>query len=136
MIPAGDHPEYPSGSSAIYSAFAQAADNWFLDVFGVEEASKKTGLVTFTVPAAKFYWTDGPSEDVTLSYNNLNEWVEELPKSRVYAGVHFMDAGVAGVVLGKEIGDACSIMLKRLKEGNMTATYTSKDRKKISPFNN
>jgi len=48
-----------------------------------------------------------------------------------------MAAGIAGVVLvGKKVGDACIIMLKRLKEENMTATYTSKDRKKISPFNN
>ena len=26
-IPAGDHPEYPSGSSTIYSAFVQAGDD-------------------------------------------------------------------------------------------------------------
>jgi hypothetical protein len=134
MIPGGDHPEYPSGSSAIYSAFAKAADNWFLDVFGFEEASKKTDKLTFTVPASKFYWTDGPSVDVTLEYENLNEWIEELPKSRVYAGVHFMDAGVAGLALGKKVGDACSIMLEKLREGNMSATYTNKDRQKISPF--
>merc|ERR1740139_1803602 len=65
------------------AGFAKAADNWFLDVFGVKEASMKTGKLTFTIPASKFYWTDGPSEDITLEYENLDEWIEELPKSRV-----------------------------------------------------
>ena len=134
MIPFGDHPEYPSGSAAIYSAFAKAADNWFLDKFGVDEASKKTGKLTFTIPASKFYWTDGPSQDITLEYENLDEWIEEIPKSRVYGGVHFMDAGTAGLALGKKVGDACSILLRRLKEGDMTATYTYEGRQKANPF--
>ncbi len=135
MIPAGDHPEYPSGSSTIYSAFAQAADNWFYDNFGIEEASKKTGKLTFTVPASKFYWQDGPSQDVTLEYEHLNAWIEELPLSRVYGGVHFLDSGVAGLNLGKEVGHSCSRLLKRLKEGDMNATYTYANREAINPFN-
>jgi len=134
ISPSGDHPEYPSASAAIYAAFAKAADNWFLDVFGVKEASMKTGKLTFTIPASKFYWTDGPSEDITLEYENLDEWIEELPKSRVYGGVHFMDAGIAGLALGKKVGDACSLMLGKLREGNMTATYTYEDRQKVNPF--
>ncbi len=135
MIPSGDHPEYPSGSSAIYSAFAQAADDWIFDKFGMEEASKKTGPLTFTVPASKFYWTDGPTADVTLEYTNLNEWIEELPLSRVYAGVHFMDAGNAGVALGKEVGHACTRLLDRLVAGDMSATYPYENREPINPFN-
>jgi hypothetical protein len=134
MIPDGDHPEYPSGSSTIYTAFAQAADNWFLENFGLEDASKKTGKLTFTVPASKFYWQDGPSQDVTLEYENLNEWIEELPLSRVYGGVHFLDSGEAGLALGKEVGNSCSNLLKRLKEGDMTATYTSPTRQPINAF--
>ena len=135
MIPSANHPEYPSGSSAIYSAFAQAADNWFYDIFGLEEASKHTGPLTFNVPASKFYWTDGPSEDITLEYENLNEWIEELPLSRVYGGVHFLDAGLAGVALGKEVGHACSRLLKRLREGDMSATYPHEHREAINAFN-
>lgn len=117
--PSGDHPEYPSSSCAIFKAFAQATDDWFYDVFGFEKASKRTVPLTFTVPASKFYWTDGPSEDVTLEYENLNEWVEEIPLAMMYGGVHFLDAGTAGLVLGKEVGHACSRLLKRLKDGDM-----------------
>ncbi len=135
MIPAGDHPEYPSGSSAIYSAFAQAADDWFLEKFGYAEASKNTGKVTFTIPADGFYWLDGPSEDIVLEYDNLNDWIEELPKSRVYGGVHFMEAGNAGVALGKKVGNACSRMLSRLNAGDMEATYPFAGRESINAFN-
>lgn len=135
LIPAGDHPEYPSGSSAIYTAFAQAGDDWFLERFGFADASANTGPLSFTVPASKFYWTDGPSEDVTLEYANLSEWIEELPRSRVYGGVHFMDAGNAGLALGRKVGNACSRMLARLNTGDYGATYTNPAREAIGAFN-
>lgn len=135
MIPAGDHPEYLSGSSAIYSAFAQAADDWFMDKFGFSEALNNTGTVKFTIPADGFYWQDGPSEDITLEYSSLNDWIEELPKSRVYGGVHFMDAGNAGVTLGKKVGNACFRLLTRLNDGDMNATYPFSGREKINAFN-
>ena len=44
---------------------------------------------------------------------------------RVYGGVHFIEAGEAGLALGKEVGHACSDLLKRLLDGgDMTATPT------------
>ena len=135
MIAAGDHPEYPSGSSTIYTAFVQAGDNWFKNRLGVENASNKTGPLTFTIPAGKFYWTDGPASEITLEYENLMEWVQELPKSRVYGGVHFMEAGEAGLALGEKVGNACSVLLERLLDGDMNATYTSPNRETINPFN-
>eukprot|EP00573_Skeletonema_grethae_P003803 CAMPEP_0201696842 /NCGR_PEP_ID=MMETSP0578-20130828/8360_1 /ASSEMBLY_ACC=CAM_ASM_000663 /TAXON_ID=267565 /ORGANISM="Skeletonema grethea, Strain CCMP 1804" /LENGTH=106 /DNA_ID=CAMNT_0048182873 /DNA_START=88 /DNA_END=408 /DNA_ORIENTATION=- len=58
LIPAGDHPEYPSGSSTIYIAFVQAGDDWFKKRLGFENASSNTGPLSFTIPAGKFYWTD------------------------------------------------------------------------------
>ena len=135
LIPAGDHSEYPSGSSAIYTAFAQAADDWFLDKFNITNASQLTGPLSFTIPAGKFYWSEGPTNEITLEYEHLKEWIEELPKSRVYGGVHFLEAGDAGLALGKKVGHACSRLLKRLNEGDMTATYTYPGRQAINPFN-
>ena len=128
---------YPSGSSTIYTAFAQAADDWFLDKLGsITNASSKTGQLSFTTSAGKFYWTDGPMESITLEYANLKEWIDELHKSRVYGGVHFMDAGNAGLALGKKVGHACSSLLNRLNAGDLTATYTHPGREAISSFNN
>ena len=127
---------YPSGSSTIYTAFAQAADDWFLDKLGITNASSKTGQLSFTIPIGKFYWMDGPIEDITLEYANLKEWIDELPISRVYGGVHFMDAGNAGLALGKKVGHACSSLLNRLTAGDLTATYTHPGREAINPFNN
>ena len=132
---AAEAPEYPSGSCAIYSAFAQAADDWFMYTFELEDASKKTGPLSFTVPASHFYWSNGPKSDVTLEYENLNEWVEECPVSRIYGGVHFMEAGIAGITIGKEVGHACTRLLKTLKDGDMTsATYLAATRESISAF--
>lgn len=135
LIPPGDHPEYPSGSSAIYTAFAQAADDWFVDKFNLANASSQTGPLSFTIPAGKFYWSTGPSSSITIEYGSLKEWIEELPKSRVYSGSHFIEAGNAGLALGKKVGHACSRLLKRLNAGDMNATYTSSFREAINPFN-
>lgn len=63
------------------------------------------------------------------------EWVKELPKSRIYGGVHFVDAGEAGLALGKDVGHACSALLKRLLDGDMTATYSYDGRDSINSFN-
>ena len=65
----------------------------------------------------------------------LNEWVEEILKSRVYGGVHFMEAGNAGLLLGKKVGNTCSWMLSRLNDGDMEATYPFAGRERINPFN-
>ena len=81
-----------------------------------------------------FYWTDGPENDVTLEYENLNEWIDECPLSRVYGGVHFMEAGIAGLAIGKEVGHACTRLLSRLKDGDMRATYPAATRESISAF--
>ena len=70
-----------------------------------------------------------------MEYDSLREWVEELPKSRVYGGVHFVDAGDAGVALGKEVGHACTRLLDRLNAGDYNATYTFPGREQIDPFN-
>lgn len=135
MIPSGDHPEYPSGSCAIYSAFAQAADDWFELRLNTADASQKTGTLEFTVPASHFYWTDGPNMDVTLEYSNLKEWLDELPLSRIYGGVHWRESGEVGIELGKKVGNACTRLLTRLRDGDTAATYPAAGRKAISPFN-
>ena len=101
----------------------------------MENASSKTGTLKFTIPKDGFYWSQGPFEEVTLEYASLADWVDELPKSRIYGGVHFMEAGEAGVSLGKAVGHACTRLLTRLKAGDYNATYTYPGREAINPFN-
>ena len=97
----------------------------FPDVFTAEgsgRASANTGPVSITFPKNKFYWQSGPSEDVVLEYESLDAWVQELPMSRVWAGVHFKEAGEAGLELGYKVGDACSMLHERLQGGDALAT--------------
>ena len=108
MIPPGDHSEYPSGSAVIYTAFAVSGDDWFKAKFGLEDASKNTGPLKFTIPAGKFYWLDGPKEDITLEFESLQDWIDQLPASRVYGGVHWYESGDAGIALGEKVGHACT----------------------------
>ena len=135
-IPPGDHPEYPSGSAIIYTAFAQSGDNWFRDVLNFENASDNTGPLEFTVPKDGFYWTDAkPEMDIKLKFNNLTDWIDHLTIARVYAGVHFHEAGEAGINLGRKVGDACTRMYNRMREGDMRATYPYENRKVVKTFN-
>lgn len=136
LIADGDHPEFPSGSCAVYKAFAVAGDEWFQSRLNFSDASKNTGPLTFTVPAGKFYWNDGPEADVTLRFDSLDHWVSRLPLARVYAGVHWEESGDAGLGIGEKVGAACSRLLSRLRDGDMTATYTSASREPVNAFNN
>jgi len=78
MIPVGDHPEYPSGSSAIYTAFAQAVDDWFLDKFNLTDALKSTGPLTFTVPHPS---STGLMAPLKMSLWNTKNWMNGLKNS-------------------------------------------------------
>jgi len=141
MIPAGDHPEFPSGSMVIYNGFVVAGDHWFAKHFPESysmadgsKASQDTGALSLEIPAGAFYWTDGPTADVTVEYESLDAWVQELPMARVWAGVHFQEAGDAGLLLGATVGEACFNIQEKLKAGNMTATYTYSGRQDVSRF--
>ena len=46
-----------------------------------------------------------------------------------------MEAGNAGVALGKKVGHACSRLLSRLNDGDVEATYPFVGREKINAFN-
>lgn len=142
MIPAGDHPEFPAGSAVIFNGFVAAGDHWFAKHFpsmysmvNGKKASQDTGHISLTIPKGSFYWTNGPAADVLVGYDSLDAWVKELPKARVWAGVHFQEAGDAGLALGAKVGEACFNIQEKLKAGNMAATYTWSGRKQISRFN-
>jgi len=141
MIPAGDHPEFPSSSMVIYKGFVEAGDRWFAKHFpgsyslaDGSRASQDTGTLYLEFPAGAFYWTEGPATGVMLEYPSLDAWVKELPMARVWAGVHFQEAGDAGLLLGAKVGEACFNIQERLKEGDMTATYTYSGRQDVSRF--
>lgn len=139
----GDHPEYISGSSVIYSGFVTAADHWFAHNFPAnftmvdgQKFSDKTGEVSLTFPKNSWDWSMGPAEELTVKYPSLWAWVEDLPTARMYGGVHFREAGVEGVKLGKKVGKQCFDIMQRLKQGDMTATWPWPGRQPVGAFAN
>ena len=42
-----------------------------------------------TMPAGKWYWNEGPEEDVTVTWANVDEYISAVDQARVYAGVHW-----------------------------------------------
>lgn len=91
-----DHPEYPSGSSSIITAYAEAA-KLFLgsDEIPIEvPAPKGSSLVEPGIT---------PAEDLTLRFNTWTEFSDAARQSRVWSGVHFPASTQEGAEFGKEV---------------------------------
>ena len=96
-FPTPPFPEYTSGHSAFSSAGA-AALRLFTgsDVFGGSYTQKaKTLRIDSTLPA----------QDLTLTWPTFTAAAEEAGVSRIYGGIHFDDGNVAGLELGRKVGE-------------------------------
>ncbi|MDT0306367.1 vanadium-dependent haloperoxidase [Streptomyces sp. DSM 44917] len=94
----GDHPEYPSGSTTLATAQAQASRR-FLD-------SEELGWV-LRVERGSSLVEPGrtPATDLELRWDTWNAYVEDCGLSRTWGGVHFLSAVEASWALGPRIGD-------------------------------
>lgn len=101
-----DHPEYPSGSSALCHAHATAATLYM--------GTNELGWAV-PAPAGSSVIEPGitPATDLTLGpWATWDEFAEECGLSRLWAGVHFMDAITAGAAIGEVVGtDAYDFLL-------------------------
>lgn len=92
-----DHPEYPSGSSAFCSAHAQAS-RLYLD----------TDELNWTVsaPAGSSVVEPGvtPAQDLVLQWATWTDFAEDCGLSRLWGGVHFLDAIEASRPIGNAVG--------------------------------
>ena len=110
-----DHPEYPSGSSAFCAAHAQAARRFLGD---------DTLNWAVPVPMGSSTVEPGitPATDIVLGpWATWTEWEEECGLSRLWGGVHFLDAIAAGKPIGREIGELAYQFVKRHIDGNAPA---------------
>ena len=96
-FPTPPFPEYTSGHSA-FSAAGAAALRLFTgsDAFG--------GSYT---QAARTLRVDSklPAQDLTLTWPTFTAAAEEAGVSRIYGGIHFDDGNVAGLELGRKVGE-------------------------------
>lgn len=88
--------EFPSGHSTYSAAAAEILKDFTgSDVFGGSA----------TIKAGSFKIEDGPSNDITLSWQNFSDAAEEAGISRRYGGIHFEDGDLTGRQLGRLIAD-------------------------------
>lgn len=96
--PTPPHPEYVSGHSAYSAASAE-----ILRLFSGNERFGHS----VTIQASTMKLNPAlPAADVTLRWNTYMDAATEAGRSRVYAGLHFEAANVAGRVLGLKVGNA------------------------------
>lgn len=94
-----DHPEYPSASTALCTAHAQAARRFTgTDTLGqsVTIGPGESEVEPGVTPKA---------ETVLGPWETWTEWEQECGVSRLWAGVHFRGSIAAGAPLGTLIGD-------------------------------
>jgi hypothetical protein len=108
----GDHPEYPSGSTTLCSAEAQAARRFFDD---------DVLDWTFPIPAGWTVVEPGitPANDMELRYSNWSEFVADCAISRVWGGVHFSKTVERSVGFGEQFGDLAYEFVQRHINGDV-----------------
>ncbi len=86
LLPTPAHPEYPSG----HSTFSGAAEAVLTHFFG-------TNAVDFTIGCDAL-------PGVTRNYRSFAAVAEEIGQSRIYGGIHFPSANLAGTKAGAQLG--------------------------------
>lgn len=102
-----DHPEYPSGTSAICAAHAQASRRFT----GTDAMGQSV-----TIPRGASVVEPGvtPRADTVLGpWHTWTQWAQDCALSRLWAGVHFHGARTAGAALGTRIGDRAYTFVDR-----------------------
>jgi hypothetical protein len=112
LLPTGDHPEYPSGSSTMCAAAAQAARHYF----GDDVLDWR-----FTFPAGSTLTEPGitPANDIELHFPTWTDFTTKCANSRVWAGVHFQKTVERSEVFGKQFGDMAHEFVQRHIRGDV-----------------
>ena len=106
-----DHPEYPSASTALCYAHAEASRRYFKsDLFGW----------TVPVPAGSSRVEPGitPAQNMELGpWETWTDFAHECGVSRVWGGVHFLSSVTEGAALGTSIGATAHEFVMRHIDG-------------------
>lgn len=97
-ISVADHPEYPSTSTTLCVAHAQAARR----MLGTDNVD-----LNFTIPKGSSSVEPGltPSTDLTVHFSTWSEFAHDCGQARNNGGVHFPAAVQIGYELGGQFGD-------------------------------
>lgn len=110
--PVADHPEYPSGSTTLCAAEAQAARRFLGD-----------DILdwTHTFPAGASLTEPGfaPASDVEVQWPTWTEFTHDCGHSRVWAGVHFLTTVERSTTWGAQFGDLAYEFVQRHIKGDV-----------------
>jgi hypothetical protein len=108
----GDHSEYPSGSTTLCSAEAQAARRFL----GDDVLDWR-----FTAPAGWSLVEERitPASDVELHWATWTDFVKDCATSRIWGGVHFSKTVERSVEFGTQFGDLAYEFVQRHVRGRV-----------------
>ena len=154
-LPAGDHPEFPSGSCAIFTSVVEVMKN-FADYYGMElfhdvanwekkevdvTEEGKTSTVHANYLKTPIRWTykkgsseyhkNLPSQDTVLEWDTMEEYIEDCVNARMWSGSHFRPANDAGKKIGKASVD---LMWTKYMEMNPNPTNETKEKAMKHPY--
>jgi len=106
-MPVADHPEYPSLTASVCASFAEASRNFLgTDATGLEP-------VPFEAGNSRREFGITPRKNVTINMDTWTEFELTCGSSRLWGGVHFVDAVEEGNRIGNEIGKIASDFVRR-----------------------
>ncbi|MFF3249416.1 vanadium-dependent haloperoxidase, partial [Streptomyces sp. NPDC002870] len=111
-LPAGNHPEYPSGFTTLAAAQAQAARSFLGDdvlnwthTFPAGSGQKEPGTV--------------PATDLELTWATWTDFEKDCAQSRVWAGTHFRRTVETSLAFGAQFGDLAHEFVQRHINGDV-----------------
>ncbi|PZH20830.1 hypothetical protein C1I97_00875 [Streptomyces sp. NTH33] len=107
-----DHPEYPSGSTSLCSAEAQAVRR-FLGTDAVDLKVTRAKGSSVVEPGVT------PHQPLELRWTSWTDWTRDCGLSRFWGGVHFMPAIEASWSMGRKIGDRAYEFVRAHIEGEV-----------------
>ncbi|MFD0688459.1 DUF6851 domain-containing protein [Actinomadura fibrosa] len=108
-----DHPEYPSGSTALCGAHAQAARRFR----GTDAMSFSQ---TYAAGSSQIEPGITPAKDLTLSWSNWSTFDHDCGMSRLWGGAHFRSSIEASRQMSPRIGDLAYEFVQRHVRGEAT----------------
>src|SRR5262249_10101002 len=106
-----DHPEYPSASTSLCLAYAQAARS-FLGTDNIQIAITRAAGSSLIEPGIT------PAQPMTLSWNTWTDWAKTCRLSRLWAGVHFRASIENAVYYAPRIGTLAYEFVQRHIKGD------------------
>jgi hypothetical protein len=106
FLPVGDHPDYPSGSTTLCAAEAQAARRFLGDDVLNWKSTAAAGS-TLTEPGIS------PAKDVELRWDTWTDFLRDCGHSRVWGGVHFLTTVERSAQWGLQFGDLAYDFVQR-----------------------